>query len=164
MSAQRLFGSENSGSAHDGNPGRKRRIFRPCRHSHRTRRYGAVGLNRELSFRIRLSSGKRQPELRIPENADPWDSGMIEELYPSPNSSSSTNLQSKGFTIIFAVLMNGRVWWGASLLGNPWKGREQNPLAMLPTKNGNRFPKRPRNVFPSIEEIMQKGEVRSPLY
>jgi hypothetical protein len=45
-------------------------------------------------------------QLRIPENAKPWDSGMLMGAYPGANST----LEQTAFMIIIVPLTNVRVW------------------------------------------------------
>lgn len=103
-------------------------------------------------------------ELRIPENADPWDSGIIEELYPSPNSKFEHKFTIEGVYDYFCRPHERAGMVGRIIVGKPLEGPGTKPFGYAPDKKWKPVPEEAKKRFPSIEEIMQKGEVRSPLY
>jgi len=84
---------------------------------------------------------------RIPDGADPWDSGYLTE----PGASFSVTLTAEGVYDYFC-----RPHEGAGMVGRIIVGRPAGPGATAP---GDELPPPARQAFPSIEEIMKRTRV-----
>ncbi len=102
-------------------------------------------------------------ELRIPENAESWDSGIIEELYPSPNSKFEHKFTIEGVYDYFCRPHERSGMVGRIIVGKPSEGPGTKPFGYDPDKKWKPMPEAAKKRFPSVEEIMAKGNVRSPL-
>lgn len=99
-------------------------------------------------------------ELRIPEQAEPWDSGVLVGTYPGPNSSFEHKFTVEGVYDYFCRPHEQAGMVGRIIVGKPLDGPGIKPFGYAPEKKWKVVPKAAQMHFPSVEEIMAKGVVR----
>jgi plastocyanin len=87
--------------------------------------------------------------LRIPEDAEPWDSGYLTE----PGALFEVTLAAEGVYDFFC-----RPHEAAGMVGRIIVGRPAEPAMAAP---GEELPAAARQALPAIDEIMELGEVRA---
>lgn len=101
-------------------------------------------------------------ELRVPENAKPWDSDILPGQYPSQGSTFERKFTVEGVYDYFCNPHEAAGMVGRIIVGKPGNGPGTRPFGYAPEKKWNPVPAAARDRFPSIEEIMRKGVVRAP--
>jgi len=100
--------------------------------------------------------------LRIPENAEPWDSGYLVD----PGDSFETTLTGPGVYDYYCAPHEAAGMVGRLIVGNP-TGPGSRPLDWFrgePAKSDwKAVPEAARATFPAIDEIKTKRVVRSPV-
>ena len=101
-------------------------------------------------------------ELRIPDNATPWDSGILMGQYPAPGSVFEHKFTAEGVYDYFCRPHEQAGMVGRIIVGRPLDGPGTQPFNYAPGRHWKPVPEVARKQFPSIEEILAKGIVRSP--
>ncbi len=101
-------------------------------------------------------------ELRIPENAKPWDSGVLIAEYPNKGSSFEHTFTEPGVYDYFCEPHEMAGMVGRIVVGEPGSGPGTKPFGYASQKHWKVVPAAARQAFPSIADIMAKGMVRSP--
>jgi plastocyanin len=100
-------------------------------------------------------------ELRIPEGAEPWDSGILQTHEPEKGSTFEHTFTQEGVYDYFcrpheAVGMVGRI-----VVGPPLEGPGTRPFNYAPQKGWRPVPPEAQREFPPINLILDKGVVHS---
>lgn len=101
-------------------------------------------------------------ELRIPENATPWNSDILIGQYPAPGSTFEQKFIVEGVYDYFCRPHENAGMVGRIVVGRPLDGPGTRTFNYAPEKRWKPVPEAAQKAFPSIEEIMAKGIVRSP--
>lgn len=100
-------------------------------------------------------------ELRIPENAKPWDSGMLLGESPAKDSTFEHTFQIPGVYDYFCLPHELAGMVGRIVVGAPGDGPGTRPFGYAPEKHWKPVPDAARKEFPDIGLIVEKGVVRA---
>jgi plastocyanin len=101
-------------------------------------------------------------ELRIPEHAAPWNSDIMIGQYPAPGSVFEQKFTVEGVYDYFCRPHEQAGMVGRIIVGRPLDGPGTRAFNYAPEKSWKPVPIAAQRQFPSVEEIMAKGIVRSP--
>ncbi len=100
-------------------------------------------------------------ELRIPEDAKPWDSDVLIAQYPAPGSSFQHVFRHEGVYDYFCKPHEAAGMVGRIVVGSPGSGPGTRPFDYAPQRKWNPIPVAAQKQFPSIEEIMRKRVIHT---
>jgi plastocyanin len=98
-------------------------------------------------------------ELRIPENAKPWDSDVLVVELPAKGSSFERVFHHEGVYDYFCKPHEAAGMVGRIVVGNPGSGPGARPFNYSPKGKWNPIPLAAQKQFPSIEEIITKSVI-----
>ena len=101
-------------------------------------------------------------ELRIPERAEPWDSGMLLAEYPAKGSTFQHTFTIPGVYDYLCMPHEAAGMVGRIIVGEPAAGPGTRPFGYAPDRHWKPVPEPARQAFPAIESIMKQGTVRAP--
>ena len=101
----------------------------------------------------------RNHELRIPEDAKPWDSDVLIAQYPAPGSSFEHVFLHEGVYDYFCKPHEAAGMVGRIVVGSPGSGPATRPFDYAQQRKWNPVPVAAQKQFPSIVEIMKKGVI-----
>jgi plastocyanin len=100
-------------------------------------------------------------ELRIPEHAEPWDSGMLLAEYPAKGSTFEHTFTIPGVYDYLCIPHEAAGMVGRIIVGEPAAGPGTRPFGYAPDRHWKAVPKPAQQAFPAIALIMEKGTVRA---
>jgi plastocyanin len=100
-------------------------------------------------------------ELRIPEGAEPWDSGILQTHAPEKGSTFDHTFTQKGVYDYFCRPHEAAGMVGRIVVGRPLEGPGTRPFNYAPQKGSKPVPLPAQNAFPAISLILEKGVVHS---
>lgn len=101
-------------------------------------------------------------ELRIPERAQPWDSGILLGEYPAKGSTFEHTFALPGVYDYFCQPHEAAGMVGRIVVGAPGDGPGTRPFGYAPDKHWKPVPEVAQKAFPAIQLILEKGAVRAP--
>lgn len=99
-------------------------------------------------------------ELRLPEQAKPWDSGILLAEYPAEGSTFEWTFTVEGVYDYFCRPHEVAGMVGRLVVGQPGNGPGSRPFNYAPERHWNPVPVAAQRAFPAIETIRQQGMVR----
>ena len=105
------------------------------------------------------SNGDR--ELRIPEGAQPWDSGILLAEYPAKGSTFEHTFTVPGVYDYLCMPHQAAGMVGRIVAGEPGAGPGTRAFGYASDHRWKPVPTAARQAFPAIAEIMEKGAVRT---
>jgi plastocyanin len=100
-------------------------------------------------------------ELRIPEGAEPWDSGILQTHAPEKGSTFDHTFTQEGVYDYFCRPHEAAGMVGRIVVGRPLEGPATRPFGYAPQKGWKPVPLPAQNAFPAISLILEKGVVHS---
>jgi plastocyanin len=100
-------------------------------------------------------------ELRIPEQAKPWNSNVLLSEYPAKGSTYEYRFTVEGVYDYFCQPHEAAGMIGRIVVGAPGTGPGTQPFGYAPERDWKPVPEAARAQFPPIEEIVSKGSVRA---
>ena len=100
-------------------------------------------------------------ELRIPEGAKPWDSGMLLAEYPAKGSTFEHTFTIPGVYDYLCIPHEAAGMVGRIIVGEPAAGPGTRPFGYAPDRHWKPVPTPAQQAFPAIPQIMEKGTVRA---
>jgi len=100
-------------------------------------------------------------ELRIPEGAKPWDSGMLLAEYPAKGSTFEHTFTIPGVYDYLCIPHEAAGMVGRIIVGEPAAGPGTRPFGYAPDRHWKPVPTPAQQAFPAIAQIMEKGTVRA---
>jgi plastocyanin len=100
-------------------------------------------------------------ELRIPENAQPWDSGVLLAEYPAKGSTFEHTFTVPGVYDYLCIPHEAAGMVGRIVVGESRAGPGTRPFGYAPDRRWKPVPTAAQQAFPAIALIVQKGAVRS---
>ena len=100
-------------------------------------------------------------ELRIPERAKPWDSGMLLAEYPAKGSTFEHTFTVPGVYDYLCIPHEAAGMVGRIVVGKPAAGPGTRPFDYAPDRHWKPVPTPAQQAFPSIALIMEKSVVRA---
>jgi plastocyanin len=100
-------------------------------------------------------------ELRIPERAQPWDSGMLLAEYPAAGSTFEHTFTVPGVYDYLCIPHEAAGMVGRIVVGAPEAGPGTRAFGYAPDHRWKPVPKAAQQAFPAIALIMEKGAVRA---
>jgi plastocyanin len=101
-------------------------------------------------------------ELRIPEQAKPWNSNVLLAEYPAKGSTYEHRFTVEGVYDYFCQPHEAAGMIGRIVVGAPGSGPGSRPFGYAPRRGWKPVPAAAQTQFPPIEEIVRKGSVRVP--
>ena len=101
-------------------------------------------------------------ELRIPDQAQPWDSTILLAEYPAKGSTFEHKFTVPGVYDYLCQPHEAAGMVGRIVVGEPGDGPGTRPFAYAPDEHWNRVPDAAQKSFPAIRLIMEKGAIRAP--
>lgn len=101
-------------------------------------------------------------ELRIPDQAQPWDSGILLGEYPAKGSTFEHSFNIPGVYDYFCVPHEAAGMVGRIVVGAPGDGPATRAFGYAPDKHWKPVPEAAQKNFPDIRMIMEKGKVGAP--
>ena len=98
-------------------------------------------------------------ELRIPEGAEPWDSGILQTHAPEKGSTFEHTFTIEGVYDYFCRPHEAAGMVGRIIVGRPLKGPGTRPFNYDPQKGWKPVPPEAQKEFPSVSRILEKGIV-----
>ncbi|CAG4884740.1 conserved protein of unknown function [Georgfuchsia toluolica] len=98
-------------------------------------------------------------ELRIPENAKPWDSDVLVAVSPAKGSSFQRVFRQEGVYDYFCRPHEAAGMVGRIVVGSPGSGPGTRPFDYAPQRKWNSVPVVAQKQLPSVEEIMRKSVI-----
>jgi len=105
-----------------------------------------------------VNSGR---ELRIPERAEPWDSGMLLAEYPAKGSTFEHTFTVPGVYDYLCIPHEAAGMVGRIIVGEPAAGPGTRPFGYAPDRHWKPVPTAAQHAFPAIALIMEKGMARA---
>lgn len=99
-------------------------------------------------------------ELRIPEEAEPWDSDILLGQYPNNGASFEHTFTVEGVYDYFCLPHEAAGMVGRIVVGKPGSGPATRPFNYAPEKRWKPVPAAAQAQFPSIETIANQQVVR----
>ncbi len=99
-------------------------------------------------------------ELRIPEGAEPWDSGVLQTQTPQKGSSFEYTFVQEGVYDYYCRPHEAAGMVGRIVVGRPLEGPGTRPFGYASDKGWKRVPLAAQKNFPPIDRILEKGVVR----
>lgn len=100
-------------------------------------------------------------ELRIPERAQPWDSGMLLAEYPAKGSTFEHTFTVPGVYDYLCMPHEAAGMVGRIVVGEPAAGPATRPFGYAPDRHWKPVPALAQQAFPPIALIMEQGSVRA---
>lgn len=100
-------------------------------------------------------------ELRIPEHAQPWDSGILLAEYPAKGSTFEHTFTIPGVYDYLCMPHEAAGMVGRIIVGEPAAGPGTRAFGYAPDRHWKPVPPPAQQTFPTIELIMEKGTVRA---
>ena len=100
-------------------------------------------------------------ELRIPEGAKPWDSGILLAQYPARGSTFEHTFTIPGVYDYLCMPHEAAGMVGRIIVGEPAAGPGTRPFGYAPDRHWKPVPTPAQQAFPAIAQIMEKGTVRA---
>jgi plastocyanin len=100
-------------------------------------------------------------ELRIPEGAQPWDSGMLLAEYPAKGSTFQHTFTVPGVYDYLCIPHEAAGMVGRIVVGEPGAGPATRGFGYAPDHRWKPVPKPARQAFPAIALITEKGAVNA---
>lgn len=101
-------------------------------------------------------------ELRIPEGAKPWNSGVLLGEYPAKGSTFEHTFTVPGVYDYFCEPHETAGMVGRIVVGAPGDGPGTRPFGYAPGKHWKPVPQAAQEEFPAVSLIMKEGSVRAP--
>jgi plastocyanin len=101
-------------------------------------------------------------ELRIPDQAQSWDSTVLLAEYPAKGSTFEHKFTVPGVYDYLCQPHEAAGMVGRIIVGAPGDGPGTRPFAYAPDKHWNPVPEAAQKSFPAIRLIMEKGAIRAP--
>lgn len=101
-------------------------------------------------------------ELRIPEDAQPWDSDILLGKYPAKGSTFKHRFTVEGVYDYFCKPHEAAGMVGRIVVGKSGDGPGTSPFNYAPEKKWNPVPPGAQKQFPPVDEIVRMGIVRAP--
>jgi plastocyanin len=101
-------------------------------------------------------------EQRIPDNATPWDSGILLGEHPDKGSSFEHKFDVSGVYDYFCAPHEAAGMVGRIVVGAPGEGPGTRAFGYAPDKHWKPVPEAAQKNFPEVREIMEKGSIRAP--
>ena len=98
-------------------------------------------------------------ELRIPERAQPWDSGMLLAEYPANGSTFEHRFTVPGVYDYLCIPHEAAGMVGRIVVGGPDAGPGTRPFGYAPERHWKAVPKLAQQAMPSVALIMEKSVV-----
>jgi plastocyanin len=98
-------------------------------------------------------------ELRIPERAKPWDSGMLLAEYPAKGSTFEHRFTVPGVYDYLCIPHEAAGMVGRIIVGEPAAGPGTRPFGYAPVRHWKAVPAPAQQAFPPIALIMKQGSV-----
>jgi plastocyanin len=98
-------------------------------------------------------------ELRIPEGAEPWDSGILQTHAPEKGSTFDHTFIQEGVYDYFCRPHEAAGMVGRIVVGRPLDGPGTRPFNYAPQKGWKPVPLQAQKAFPPISLILEKGVV-----
>ncbi len=99
-------------------------------------------------------------ELRIPEGAEPWDSGVLQTQAPEKGSTFEHTFTQEGVYDYFCRPHEAAGMVGRIVVGRALEGPGTRPFNYAPEKGWKSVPPGAQKEFPSVSLIIEKGAVR----
>jgi plastocyanin len=99
-------------------------------------------------------------ELRIPERAAPWDSGMLLAEFPAAGSTFEHTFTIPGVYDYLCVPQEAAGMVGRIVVGEPVAGSGTRPFGYAPDRHWKAIPASAQQAFPAISLIMDTRSVR----
>ncbi|HET9669595.1 MAG TPA: plastocyanin/azurin family copper-binding protein [Casimicrobiaceae bacterium] len=100
-------------------------------------------------------------ELRIPEPAEPWDTGMLLAKYPAKGSTFEHTFAIPGVYDYLYMPHEGAGMVGRIIVGEPTAGPGTRPFGYAPVRHWKLVPMPAQQAFPAISLISERGAVRA---
>ncbi len=100
-------------------------------------------------------------ELRIPERAQPWDSGILLGEYPAKGSTFERTFSVPGVYDYLCVPHEAAGMVGRIIVGSPEAGPGTRAFGYAPDRHWKPVPEPAQKAFPAIQLIMEKRTVRA---
>lgn len=100
-------------------------------------------------------------ELRIPEHAQPWNSGMLLGEYPAKGSSFEHTFTVPGVYDYLCIPHEAAGMVGRIIVGEPAAGPATRAFGYASDRQRKAVPGPAQQAFPAIPLIMEKGTVRA---
>jgi len=100
-------------------------------------------------------------ELRIPEGAQPWDSGMLLAEYPAKGSTFEHTFTVPGVYDYLCIPHEAAGMVGRIVVGEPGAGPGTRAFGYASDHQWKPVPKAAQQAFPAVALIMEKGSVRA---
>jgi plastocyanin len=100
-------------------------------------------------------------ELRIPERAEPWDSGMLLAEYPAKGSTFEHTFTIPGVYDYLCIPHEAAGMVGRIIVGEPAAGPGTRAFGYASDRQWKPVPAPAQQAFPAIPLIMEKGTVRA---
>jgi plastocyanin len=101
-------------------------------------------------------------ELRIPEGAKPWDSGMLLAEYPAKGSTFEHTFTIAGVYDYLCMPHEAAGMVGRIVVGEPANGPGTRPFGYASNRHWKPVPQAAQHAFPAIALILENGTVRAP--
>jgi len=98
-------------------------------------------------------------ELRIPEGAEPWDSGILQTHAPEKGSTFEHTFTQEGVYDYFCQPHEAAGMVGRIVVGRPLDGPGTRSFNYAPQKGWKPVPPGAQKEFPSVSRILEKGVV-----
>jgi plastocyanin len=100
-------------------------------------------------------------ELRIPEGAQPWDSGMLLAEYPAKGSTFEHTFTVPGVYDYLCIPHEAAGMVGRIVVGEPGAGPATRAFGYASDHQWKPVPRAAQEAFPAVALIMEKGSVRA---
>ncbi len=100
-------------------------------------------------------------ELRIPDHAQPWNSGVMLAEYPAKGSTFEHTFTVSGVYDYLCEPHEAAGMVGRIIVGAPGDGPGTRAFAYAPDKHWKPVPELAQSAFPTIRLIVEKGAVRT---
>lgn len=100
-------------------------------------------------------------ELRIPERAHPWDSGMLLAEYPAKGSTFEHTFTVPGVYDYLCIPHEAAGMVGRIVVGEPEAGPATRAFGYAPDRHWKAVPKPAQQALPPIGLIMEQGSIRA---
>jgi plastocyanin len=100
-------------------------------------------------------------ELRIPERAEPWDSGMLLAEYPAKGSTFEHTFTIPGAYDYLCMPHEAAGMVGRIIVGEPGAGPGTRPFGYMPDRHWKPVPMPAQKAFPASALIMESGTVHA---
>ncbi len=105
--------------------------------------------------------GNGNHELRIPDRAKPWDSGILLAEYPAKGSTFEYTFTVSGVYDYFCQPHEAAGMVGRIVVGTPDQGAATRTFGYAPDRRWSPVPEVAQKTFPSIAVVVEQGVVRA---